>query len=125
MIHLAVCFADVSSVRNDGFVNKIQVLEAENESLRLCLQKYYFFISFLCLSLILNHRRSEEKHLSLEEKHLSSERIFRNLELELSGKVHASEKEIAVLYVRRILCIIICSHGALHRQGQVIGELSK
>lgn len=118
MIHLAVCFADVSSVRNDGFVNKIQVLEAENESLRLCLQKYYFFISFLCLSLILNHRRSEEKHLS-------SERIFRNLELELSGKVHASEKEIAVLYVRRILCIIICSHGALHRQGQVIRELSK
>jgi hypothetical protein len=103
-------------------VNKIQVLEAENESLRLCLQKYAFFISFLGFGLTLNHRRSEEKHLSLEEKYLSSQRIFRNLELELSGKVQASEKEIAVLYVRRILCLIICSHGALHRQGQVIGE---
>jgi len=83
--------------------------------MRSRLQKYSFFLPLLFFGLTLNHRRLEEKHLSLEEKHLSSQTIFRNLELELSGKVQASEREIAVLYVRQILCIIICLHGFLYR----------
>ncbi|KIM39487.1 hypothetical protein M413DRAFT_29217 [Hebeloma cylindrosporum] len=51
---------------NDEFVHKIQVLEAENESLRSCLQKY------LLLS---------------EEKDRLAQEVSRNLELELSVKM--------------------------------------
>jgi len=39
-IYLAVFLIDVPFVRNDEFLNKIQILEAENESLRSSIQKY-------------------------------------------------------------------------------------